>query len=81
MQFTIHLRQVQTHAIHYSSPRNFILSARHYVSNSEDEDTAQELILDSDSDAHISEDEILPHESNSEKEEKYYTQWNDNTQS
>jgi hypothetical protein len=51
------------------------------VSNSEDEDTAQELILDSDSDAHISEDEILPHESNSEKEEKYYTQWNDNTQS
>jgi hypothetical protein len=31
--------------------------------------TAQELIFDSDSDTHISEDEISSHESDSEKEE------------
>jgi hypothetical protein len=45
--------------------------------------TAQELILYSDSDAHISEDEIFPHENHSKKEEMKTDsiQWTDNTPS
>jgi hypothetical protein len=45
----------------------------------EDEYTVQ-MITDSNYDAHISEDEIFPHGSDSKKEETEYMQWTNSTQ-